>query len=90
MNQGWQCPVCKTVWNPTVQKCAQRSPAAVPCEPDWFRPWPTPYYPPVWVPVAPPLWGPLIVTCTSTSCPDSSTYTVYNDPGVSVYEALSS
>jgi len=84
MNQGWQCPVCKTVWAPAVQKCAQCSPAAVP---DWtYRP--TPYYP-WWVHPAPPMRGPVCVTLTTTSSTDKHTYTLYNDPGVSVYEASS-
>lgn len=96
MNQGWQCPVCKTVWAPTVQKCAECSPVAVPT---WIGvPWPTwpgPHYP--WY-VASPTYGPITVTygpftviCTSTQLPpEGYTYTVYNDPGVSVYGALSS
>jgi hypothetical protein len=86
-NLGWQCPVCSTVWAPTVQKCVQCSPAAVPCEPLYPPTGEPPYwvYPTRWVPIAPPMWGPIIVTCTSTTSPKGETYTLYNDPGVSVF-----
>lgn len=77
MNQGWQCPKCLTVWNPSVQKCALCSPAAVPT---WIG-WPPPY----WYPWTPPTWGPVTVTCTTTACPEGYTSVVYNDTGVSVF-----
>jgi hypothetical protein len=83
MNQGWQCPGCKTIWAPTVQRCVQCSPVTVPCAPLYPQP---PYWLPYIAPyrVTPPPWGPITVTCTSTSC-EPNTYTVYNDPSVSVF-----
>lgn len=76
MNQGWECPKCHTVWNPTVQKCAQCSPVAVPCEPLY----PPTGEPPYWryIPWTPPTWEPLKITCITTGGVEGYTYTLYN------------
>ena len=55
---GWQCPVCKTVWAPSVQKCGTCSPVAVP-DWTWRPPWPYNPYAPAWYP-------PMIVWCKTT------------------------
>lgn len=36
-NQGWQCPVCKTVWSPGTPQCYNCQPAQVTCSCNQIR-----------------------------------------------------
>jgi len=47
MNQGWECPACKTVYAPTVTKCECQV-----AKPDWT------YRPPAWQPWPSYPWWP--------------------------------
>ena len=59
--QGWQCPICRNVWAPTVAGCQRCNVVAIPFVPT------SPYFPMPYYPPANPLYDPgqtwFTVTC---------------------------